>query len=93
MQKTVAAILRRSGEVVVPLGSRLALIREEGGYRLGEKLFSQQEALKGRWRPTHDDGRPIAPGDILSSEEAERAVRFLLGLEPGLAAHPWPRRM
>ena len=38
MQKTVAAILKRSGEVEVPFGSRLALIRDESGYRLGEKL-------------------------------------------------------
>jgi len=93
MQKTVAAILRRSGEVEVPFGSRLALIRDERGYRLGEKLFPEQEALNGRWRPTHDDGRPIAPGDVLNSEEAERAVRFLLGLEPVRAAHQLPRKM
>jgi hypothetical protein len=91
MQKTVAAILRRSGEVEVPFGSRLALVRDEGGYRLAEKLFPEEEALKGRWRPTHEDGRPMAPGDVLSSEEAERAVRFLLGLEPVRAAQRWPR--
>ena len=92
MQKTVAAILRRSGNVDVPFGSRLALVRDEGGYRLAEKLFPEEEALTGRWRPTHGDGRPVPPGGILSSEEAERAVRFLLGFEPVRAANPWPRR-
>jgi hypothetical protein len=92
MQKTVAAILRRSGEVEVPFGSRLALVRAKGGYRLAEKLFPEEETLTGRWRPTREDGRPMAPGDILNSEETERAVRFLLGLEPVRAAHGWPRR-
>lgn len=92
IQKTVAAILRRSGEVEVPFGSRLALVRAKGGYRLAEKLFPEEEALKGRWRPTHDDGRPMVPGDILNSEEAERAVRFLLGLEPVRADRLWSRR-
>ena len=94
MQKTVAAILRRSGEVEVPFSSRLALVRhrDEVGYRLAEKLFPEEEALAGRWHPKREDGRPMTPGDVLSSEEAERAIRFLLGLEPVRAASLWPRR-
>ena len=88
MQKTVAAILQRSGQVKVPFGATLALVLGEGGYRLAESLLPEQETLTGRWRATHADGEPIAPGDMLSSEEAERAVRFLLGLEPVRADNP-----
>ena len=89
----VAAIVVRSGEVEVPYAGQLALVCDENGrYRLAEKLFPEEETLVGRWRPTHEDGRPMAPGDVLSSEEAERAVRFLLGLGPVLAGQRWPRR-
>jgi hypothetical protein len=77
----VAAIVVRSGEVEVPYAGKLALVCDEN-----------EETLVGRWRPTHEDGRPMAPGDVLNSEEAERAVRFLLGLGPVLAGQRWPRR-
>jgi hypothetical protein len=90
---TVAAIVVRSGEVEVPFAGKLALVRDGNGrYRLTEKVFPEEEALVGRWRPTHEDGRPMAIGEVLSSEEAERAVRFLLGLEPVRATGLWPRR-
>jgi hypothetical protein len=54
-----------------------------------EKLFPEEEARAGRWHPKREDDRP---GDVLSSEKAERAIRFLLGLEPVRAASLWPRR-
>jgi hypothetical protein len=77
--------------VEVPFSSRLALVRhrDEVGYRLVEKLFPEEEARAGRWHPKREDDRP---GDVLSSEKAERAIRFLLGLEPVRAASLWPRR-
>ena len=82
VQKTITEIVARSGEVVVPYGSMLSLVADDSGrYLLAEKLFETQPALKGRVRPLGPDGRRLRPGHVLTTQEAERAVRVLLGLD------------
>jgi hypothetical protein len=79
LSKTISAIVERSGAVRVPLhGGSLALTRGvDGRYYLVERLEDAPKGVK----PRDSDGRRLAPGHVLTPEEAERAVRTLLGLD------------
>ena len=79
VSKTVTAIVERSGAVrVPPHGGSLALARGiDGRYYLVERLEDAPKGVK----PRGSDGRRLAPGHVLTREEAERAVRTLLGLD------------
>jgi hypothetical protein len=59
------------------------------------RWYGTNTSLSAAGRPTHEDNRPIAPGDVLSIkdvlsiEEVDRAARLLLGPESTRVAHCW----
>ena len=79
--KTVSAIVARSLPLAVPDGTMTLERGSDGRFKLAEYLDGGRKSshrfgvsAKGA------DGRKLRVGHILSPEEAERAVRALLGL-------------
>jgi hypothetical protein len=82
VHKTVAAIVERSLPVCVPLEGGLTLLPgADGRYRLAEDHLDDHTIYRVRVRPRTPDGRNLPVGHVLSAEEAECAVRSLLGLD------------
>jgi hypothetical protein len=79
VQKTVAAIVERSGNVAVPAsGLTLALVLgPDGRYHLGERVVDPSHV---GICPKDDRGHHLPAGHVLTHAEAERVVRRLLGL-------------
>ena len=88
LQSTIAAIVERSTGCEVPFENRrLALVLDENGrYVLGEQSCPEDRPLSGRYQVMRG-GRPLAAGHALTPEEAEAAVRVILGLDAGPPRH------
>jgi hypothetical protein len=74
-QKSVEAIVARSGNVVVPYEGALALVPgHDGKFRLEERLIDGMAAVGlAAIRPRDAKGRRLPPGHVLSHAEVERA--------------------
>jgi hypothetical protein len=91
LSKTISAIVERSGAVRVPLEGTLALVPgDDGRYRVDEKLIEGIGDVGRGWKARCIDGRRLPAGRVLTREEAERAVRTLMGLDCRACRSPDP---
>jgi hypothetical protein len=87
LSKTVTAIVERSGEVRAPFQGVLVLeAGYDGRYRLVEDLVARPGQRRGVV-PRGMDGGKLPADQVLSRDEAERAVRTLLGLDKRRRRH------